>query len=81
MLKALWEGLSEGTISFVVTDHAGCNPEEEKSSNNFWEVYGGIPGIEHTRSVSFQRRIFEKTANPRKKLLTFFQRTQQNISI
>jgi len=46
-VEALWEGLAEGTISFVVTDHAGCNPEEEKSSNNFWEVYGGIPGIEH----------------------------------
>ena len=45
--EALWEGLEDGTLSFVVTDHAGCNPEKEKSSNNFWEVYGGIPGVEH----------------------------------
>jgi allantoinase len=44
---ALWEGLKDETISFVVTDHAGCDPEKEKSSNNFWEVYGGIPGVEH----------------------------------
>lgn len=45
--EALWEGLKDETLSFVVTDHAGCNPEKEKSSKNFWEVYGGIPGVEH----------------------------------
>jgi allantoinase len=46
-IESLWQGLNEGLISFVVTDHAGCNPEEEKSSDNFWEVYSGIPGVEH----------------------------------
>lgn len=46
-LESLWQGIAGGIISFVVTDHAGCNPDEEKSSNNFWEVYGGIPGVEH----------------------------------
>ncbi|MEJ2103653.1 MAG: allantoinase AllB [Ignavibacteriaceae bacterium] len=45
--EALWEGLQDGTLAFVVTDHAGCDPEKEKSSKNFWEVYGGIPGVEH----------------------------------
>jgi dihydroorotase-like cyclic amidohydrolase len=44
---ALWEGLKDETLSFVVTDHAGCDPAKEKSSKNFWEVYGGIPGVEH----------------------------------
>ena len=44
---ALWKGLRDGTLSFVTTDHAGCNPKKEKSSNNFWNVYGGIPGVEH----------------------------------
>lgn len=46
-IEALWQGLNEGAISFIVTDHAGCNPDEEKSSSNFWEIYGGIPGVEH----------------------------------
>ncbi len=45
--EALWEGLSDGTISFVCTDHAGCNPIKEKSHWSFWEVYSGIPGVEH----------------------------------
>ncbi|MFZ5517608.1 MAG: dihydroorotase [Candidatus Zhuqueibacterota bacterium] len=45
--EALWQGLRDGAISFVTTDHAGCNPKKEKSSFNFWEVYGGIPGVEH----------------------------------
>lgn len=44
---ALWGGLADGTIAFVTTDHAGCDPEKEKSAENFWQVYGGIPGVEH----------------------------------
>lgn len=45
--EALWQGLQDGTIAFVTTDHAGCDPVKEKSSWNFWDVYGGIPGVEH----------------------------------
>ena len=44
---SLWNGLSDGTLDFVVTDHAGSIPERDKSSENFWKVYGGIPGVEH----------------------------------
>lgn len=44
---ALWRALSEGILYFVTTDHAGCNPDEEKTSTDFWKVYGGIPGVEH----------------------------------
>lgn len=44
---ALWSGLRDNTLNFVTTDHAGCDPLKEKTSENFWEVYGGIPGVEH----------------------------------
>ncbi|HPN38646.1 MAG TPA: amidohydrolase family protein [Melioribacteraceae bacterium] len=45
--NGLWQGLKDGTIDFVTTDHAGCDPMLEKMSSNFWEVYGGIPGVQH----------------------------------
>ncbi len=43
----LWKALSQNELEFVTTDHAGCDPSVEKSSQNFWEVYGGIPSVEH----------------------------------
>ncbi len=45
--QALWQGLAEGTLAFVTTDHAGCDSQQEKVGDNFWQVYGGIPGVEH----------------------------------
>jgi len=45
--NALWDALKNDKLEFVTTDHAGCNPTEEKISDNFWKVYGGIPGVEH----------------------------------
>ena len=44
---SLWEALKDGTLQFVTTDHAGCDPEKEKKGNDFWKIYGGIPGVEH----------------------------------
>jgi allantoinase len=52
---ALWEGIRDGTISFITTDHAGCDPKKEKISKNFWEVYGGIPGVEHRVPFMFSK--------------------------
>jgi allantoinase len=52
---ALWEGIRDGTISFVTTDHAGCDPKKEKISKNFWKVYGGIPGVEHLVPFMFSK--------------------------
>ena len=45
--QALWEGLADESLLFVATDHAGCDPADEKTSTDFWQVYGGIPGVEH----------------------------------
>lgn len=56
---ALWGGLKNSELEFVTTDHAGCNPDEEKSSDNFWKVYGGIPGIEHRVPFLFSEGFFK----------------------
>ena len=44
--EALWEGLKNGAISFVATDHAGCDYPKEKSTGSIWTDYGGMPGSE-----------------------------------
>ena len=41
--ERLWSLLSDGSISFVTSDHAPA-PEEEKNTGNLWTDYGGIPG-------------------------------------
>ncbi len=67
--EALWDGLKDGTISFVNSDHACCNPAVEKTHNNFWEVYSGIPGVEHRVPFLFsegflkRRLTLEQTIN------------------
>ena len=57
---ALWRGLQNGDLIFVTTDHAGCNPETEKTGENFWNVYGGIPGVEHRVPFLFSEGFLKK---------------------
>lgn len=44
--QALWEGLADGTIDMVATDHAPANWPEEKHTGSIWTDYGGVPGVE-----------------------------------
>jgi allantoinase len=64
--NALWKGLADGSILFVTTDHAGCNPEKEKTSRNFWNVYGGIPGVEHRVPFLFSEGFLKEKISLRK---------------
>ncbi|KAA1108639.1 hypothetical protein PGT21_019851 [Puccinia graminis f. sp. tritici] len=40
----LWEGLEEGTIDFVVSDHSPCTPEL-KETGSLMDAWGGIGGL------------------------------------
>jgi allantoinase len=44
--EALWQGLQDGTVDFVTTDHAAGRYPEEKEVANFLEAYAGIPGLQ-----------------------------------
>ena len=48
---ALWEGLRDGTIDFLVTDHAAGIYPDEKIKDSIFENYAGIPGVETLFSV------------------------------
>jgi dihydroorotase len=43
--RALWEGLRNGTIDMIASDHSPHTPEE-KFKSNFWEAVSGFPGVE-----------------------------------
>ncbi len=45
-VDGLWEGLRDGSIDFISTDHAAGKFPEEKSSPDIWKNYAGIPGIQ-----------------------------------
>ncbi|MGB9680555.1 MAG: dihydroorotase, partial [Thermoanaerobacteraceae bacterium] len=46
--EELWEGLKNGSVDFVATDHAPYEVESEKVKEGFniWTAYPGIPGVE-----------------------------------
>jgi len=46
-VEALWNGVFNGDIDILVSDHAP-HALEEKSSSNVWDVKVGIPGLETT---------------------------------
>lgn len=43
----LWEGVSNGEIQHVATDHAAGEWPSEKRTGSIWTDYGGVPGVEH----------------------------------
>ncbi len=46
--KELWEGLRDGSVDFIATDHAPYHIEDEKAKKgmNIWTAFPGIPGVE-----------------------------------
>jgi len=44
--KRLWQGLRDGTIDFVATDHSPCPPEMKRlAEGNFRTAWGGIASL------------------------------------
>ena len=73
--QRLWQGVADGEIFSIATDHAPAQWPEEKNTGSIWSDYGGVPGVEtllpylHSEGVSSGRitleRLVELTAaNP-----------------
>lgn len=43
---ALWASLLDGTIDYVTTDHAPGVYPREKVTDNIWNAYAGMPGVQ-----------------------------------
>jgi allantoinase len=45
--EALWEGLRDGTLDFVVSDHSPCTPSlKARESGDFMQAWGGISSLQ-----------------------------------
>ena len=61
--EQLWQGLREGTIDLVATDHSPCPPEMKRlSEGNFRSAWGGIASLSVALPVMYseaRKRRFE----------------------
>ncbi|NBX93344.1 MAG: allantoinase AllB [Proteobacteria bacterium] len=50
--EALWQGLSQGVIDFIVSDHSPCTPQlKNLETGDFDSAWGGIAGLQFSLSV------------------------------
>jgi allantoinase len=54
--EALWRALLRGDIDIVGSDHSPCAPELKQRSS-FFEVWGGIAGVQSTLPVMLDRGV------------------------
>ncbi|MCF6288831.1 MAG: allantoinase AllB [Proteobacteria bacterium] len=50
--QALWQGLQDGIIDFIVSDHSPCTPALKRlEESNLWEAWGGISSLQFGLSL------------------------------
>lgn len=50
--ESLWQGLLEGDIDMIVSDHSPCTPKlKERESGDFQKAWGGIAGLQFSLPV------------------------------
>lgn len=59
---ALWKGLQDGIIDFIVSDHSPCTPALKRlEEQNLWEAWGGISSLQFGLSLiwtAFKKRNY-----------------------
>jgi allantoinase len=53
---ALWRAVLRGDVDIVASDHSPC-PPEMKAQENFFEIWGGIAGVQATRAVLIDKGL------------------------
>ncbi|NJP41456.1 dihydropyrimidinase [Oscillospiraceae bacterium HV4-5-C5C] len=64
--QALWQGLIDGEIDTVSTDHCSFNyhGQKELGSNDFSQIPNGLPGIEHRPSLMYTAGVATGRISP-----------------
>jgi allantoinase len=60
--ERLWQQLLAGELTTVGSDHSPC-PPDLKENANFFEVWGGISGAQHTLSIMLTEAHFTRGAS------------------
>jgi allantoinase len=58
---ALWDAVRSGAVDIVGSDHSPA-PPEMKQAGNFFRVWGGIAGVQHTLTVLLSGASVERCA-------------------
>src|SRR3990167_5413837 len=57
---ALWEGINQGLVHTVATDHCPfCMNQKEMGKNDFSKIPNGIPGIENRMELLFSEGVLK----------------------
>lgn len=56
-VDALWQGLLEGDIDVVATDHCAFRLDQKKAATSVWTCPGGIPGVETRLPLLFTHGV------------------------
>ncbi|MEN8223142.1 MAG: amidohydrolase family protein, partial [Acidobacteriota bacterium] len=60
-LAGLWDGLSDGTLEVVSTDHCPFNSkgEDNQSPDDFTKIPKGVGGVDHRLSLLYSKGVLE----------------------
>jgi allantoinase len=61
--EKLWNALKEGKVQTIGSDHSP-SPPELKTSRNFFEVWGGIAGCQHSYLLFFEEALLHRQIEP-----------------
>jgi dihydropyrimidinase len=57
-VEALWEGVADGSIDAVTSDHVGR--KKEKKMGNIWKASGGFPGVATTLPILLSEGVHKR---------------------
>ncbi len=58
--EALWQAVLDGTVDVIATDDCAFTRAQKRKAENFWQVPGGLPGIETRLPLMYQEGVVKR---------------------